>query len=90
MTAAIVVAVIAAMPPTIGVILTYLQARAARREASHERMCATTSSLSVLSTAIERLQGTADRVEAGIADLRERVGRLEGAAISPRGRRLGA
>lgn len=87
---AIVVALIAATPPTIGVILTYTQARSSRREASYERASATARTLEVLGGAIERLQATADRVEAGVADLRERVSRLEGATENAPSRRLRA
>jgi hypothetical protein len=90
LTVAIVVALIAAMPPTIGVILTYTQARSARREASYERASATARTLDVLGAAIERLQTTTERVEAGVVDLRERVGRLEGVVANEERRRLGA
>ena len=90
MRGAIVVALIAATPPTVGVLLTYLQARLARREASVERASTTARTLEVLGGGIERLQTTTDRVEAGIADLRERVGRLEGAATASERRRLRA
>ena len=84
MRAAVVAAVIAALPPTVGILLTYLQARATRREASREREAATARTLEVLGGALERLQASVERVESGVGDLRERVGRLEGAAAERR------
>lgn len=89
MTTAVVVAFIAAAPPTVGVVLTYLQARAARRVDSVERKAGVEQTVAVLGAAIGRLQTTTDRIEGGVADLRERVGRLEGAADTAR-RRLRA
>jgi hypothetical protein len=88
---AVVVALIAATPPTVGALLTYVQARVAQREAARDRASATARTLEILGGAIERLQETTDRVETGIADLRERVGHLEGAAMgATRARRLRA
>lgn len=82
MTKTVLVALIAASPPTIGVLLTYLQARSVQREASRERMSATARTIEVLGGAIGRLQETTQRVESGVADLRDRVGRLEGGAAA--------
>ena len=91
MRGAVLVALIAAAPPTVGAVLTYLQARSARREAAEQRAAATDRTLEVLGGAIERLQQTTDRVEGAVSDLRERVGRLEGAAAAaPAHRRLRA
>lgn len=90
MTSAVIVALIAAAPPTLAALVTYLQARAAQRAASEERKSATERTLEVLGAAIDRLQVATDRIDGGVADLRERVGRLEGGLAGGTSRRLRA
>jgi hypothetical protein len=76
---AIVVAAVAAWPATLAAILTCRAARAADRRASTEQAAVTAHSLDQLGTAVGRVEAATGRVEAGLADVRERVARLEAA-----------
>jgi predicted nucleic acid-binding Zn-ribbon protein len=79
----VVVALIAAVPPTVAGLLAFAQARSAKRAESAQRSAETARTLEVLGAAIETVQATAERVESGVGDLRERVSRLEGAILGP-------
>lgn len=79
------VALIAALPPTLAALLAYAQGRSAQRAASDQRSADTAPTLEILGSAIEGVQATTERVEAGVGELRERISRLEGAVLaSPR------
>jgi phage shock protein A len=80
MTEGVVVAIVAAWPPTVAATLTFLAARAADRRASVERAAATAQSLEALGASVERVEAVVGRVESGVGELRERVARLEGAS----------
>jgi hypothetical protein len=86
MTEGIVVAIVAAWPPILAAILTFLAARASDRRASVERAALTAQSLEQLATAVGRVEAAVERVETGLGDVRERVARLEGSR-EPIGRR---
>lgn len=79
MTATVVVAVIAAAPPTLAATLAYLAARGQDRVDLAERTTAVVHSLEGLHVTVARVEASVDRVEGGVVDLRERVARLEGA-----------
>lgn len=79
MTATIVVAVIAAGPPTLAATLAFLAARDQNRVDLAERTAAVVHSLDGLRITVARVEAAVDRVETGVVDLRERVARLEAA-----------
>jgi hypothetical protein len=79
MTEGIVVAIVAAWPPILAAILTFLAARASDRRASVERAAVTAQSLDQLGSALSRVEAAVERVETGLGEVRERVARLEGA-----------
>jgi phage shock protein A len=83
-TSTIVVALIAAGPPTLAATLAFLAARGQDRVAVAERAAAVGESLDTLRTAVARIEGSVERVEEGVIDLRERVARLEGAGVARR------
>jgi hypothetical protein len=76
---AVVVAAVAAWPPTLAAVLTFLAARRAERRVAQERASLVDQSLESLHGALDRVGDSVERVEAGVVDLRERVSRLEGA-----------
>lgn len=78
MTAPIVIAVVAATPPTMAALLTYFSSRASDRTAQ-ERASAVAQSLENLGVTVARIDACVERVESGVVELRERVARLEGA-----------
>lgn len=79
MSAAIVVAIIAAGPPTLASLLAYVTARSSQRAANRDQAAAVAHSLDTLEDAVTRIESTLGRVEDGVIELRERVARLEGA-----------
>lgn len=88
MTAGVGVAVIAALPPTLAALLTFVQARAANRAAmrraeEHDAL-GMAASLGRLRSAVGRVESAVDRIDDGVVDLRERVARLEGAHSAAR------
>lgn len=74
----VVVAVMAAGPPTVAALLAHLQARAARREAAAERTRGVAHALDVVGADLSRLEATVARIDGGVLDVRERLARLEG------------
>jgi hypothetical protein len=60
-------------------MLTFFAARSSTRLAVQERAAVVTQSLENLHAAVTRVEGTVERVEAGVADVRARMARLEGA-----------
>lgn len=76
MTEAIIVAVIAATPGVLGAVLGYLNNRSLRRQTA-------TAAAVPLGRLLEQLDRKVDRLADGVVDLRERVARLEGRALSP-------
>lgn len=76
---ALIVAVVAAWPPTLAAVLTFLAARSSDRRAADERVAVVAQSIDTLGTAVARVDDAVERVEAGVVELRERVARLEGA-----------
>ena len=73
MSEGILVAIVAAWPPTLAATLTFLAARASDRRASVERAAVTAESLDQLGTAVGRVEAAVERVETGLGDVRERV-----------------
>lgn len=80
MTEGVLIAIVAAWPPTLAATLTFLAARAADRRASMDRAAATAQSLEALGASVGRVEAVIERVDAGVGELRERVARLEGAS----------
>lgn len=79
MTASVIIALIAAFPPTLGAILAFASARSVKRSV------ATNGSLPI-GALVERLEGKLDRIEADVHRMGERVAHLEGVhAIHPLG-----
>jgi hypothetical protein len=79
MKVAIVIAVIAATPPTLAAMLAFFTGRASDRAAASERAAVVSQALEHLGLAVDRVEAGVGRVEAGVVELRERVARLEGA-----------
>lgn len=79
MKGAVLVAAIAAGPPTLAAVLAFLASRSSTRQGVHERAAVVTQSLESLHAAVTRVEASVERVETGVTDLRERVARLEGA-----------
>jgi hypothetical protein len=77
----VVVAAIAAAPPTLAAMLTFLQARAANRRAAEQDALGVARSLGNLQGAVSRVEAAVGRIDEGMVDLRERVARLEGTAV---------
>ena len=75
----IAIAAVAAWPPTLAAVLTFLTARRAERRAAQERAALVDKSLDALHGSMGRVGESVDRVEGVVVDLRERVSRLEGA-----------
>jgi hypothetical protein len=74
----VLVAAVAAWPPTLAALLTFLAARASDRRTAAEHAAVTAQSLDHLSAAVGRVEAAVEHVESGVCDLRERVARLEG------------
>jgi hypothetical protein len=79
-TGGLLVALIAATPPTLAALLTFVAARSAMRRESESRAAVVTHSLDVLQAAVGRIERAVERVDTGVGDLRERVAHLEGAS----------
>ncbi len=77
MTTAVVVALIAATPGVLGAILGYLNSRSLRRQTATENAVP-------LGRLLEQMDRKVDRLTDSLADLRERVARLEGGAAGHR------
>jgi urease alpha subunit len=91
---AIVVAVIAALPPTLAAVLAFATSRSTAHSIKGEDPQSVHSSIAALSAAVARVEATttstaatATRTEQHVGELRERVSRLEGAAAVPEPRR---
>ena len=80
MKATLIVAVIAAVPPTLAALLAFFGTRHSDRFAVEERAATFALSLENLQATVGRVESTVDRVEQGVVDLRERVARLEAGA----------
>ncbi len=78
MTDTVLVAVIAATPPTLAAMLALFAGRASDRAAAQERAAVVSQSLEHLHAAVARVEAGVERVETGVVELRERVARLEG------------
>lgn len=83
MTTAVVVALIAATPPTLAAWFTFLQARAAARRAMAQDAAGVTRALGEMKVGLGRVEATVERIDQGVVELRERVARLEGAHALP-------
>ena len=79
MASAVEVAAIAAAPPTLAAVLTFLQARAANRRAAEQDALGVARALGDLQGTVSRVEASVQRIDEGVLDLRERVARLEGA-----------
>jgi hypothetical protein len=79
MTAAVVIALVAAAPPTLAAVLTFAAARASDRREGQVRAAVVDRSLDSLHTSVGQVADAVGRVEGVVTDLRERVARLEGA-----------
>jgi hypothetical protein len=79
MTVAVVVALVAAVPPTLAALLTFAAARSSDRRVGRERAAVVDQSLETLHTSVGQVADAVGRVEGVVTDLRERVARLEGA-----------
>ena len=79
MSSNVLVAMLAATPPTAAAILTFIAARASDKRVAADRAAVVAKSLDQLGAAIARIESAVDRVETTLADVRERVARLEGA-----------
>ena len=84
MTDAVVLAAVAAVPPTLAAVLTFTAARAADRRAAAERAATVDQSLDGLHASVAQVGDAVGRVEGVVTDLRERVARLEGAQAAVR------
>ena len=78
MRTAVVAALVAAVPPTVAALLTFLQARATNRRAAEQDAVGVARILGEMGGTIERIEATVERLDDGVTDLRERVARLEG------------
>jgi hypothetical protein len=76
--ATIVVALIAATPPTLAATLAFFAARGQDRVAVAERAATVAQSLHYLRSAVGRVEASVGRVEDGVGELRERVAHIEG------------
>jgi len=82
--AAVTVAAVAAVPPTLAAVLTFAAARASDRRAGRERAAVVDQSLGSLHSSVGQVAEAVGRVEGVVTDLRERVARLEGAQSAAR------
>ena len=83
-TDAVVVAAVAAVPPTLAAVLTFAAARASDRRAARERAAVVDQSLGTLQSSLGQVSDAVGRVEDVVTDLRERVAQLEGAQTAAR------
>ena len=83
MNEAIVIAAVAAAPPTLAALLAYTGARAAQREAAADRNGDLRHTVATIVGTLDRVASTVERVEGAVGDLRERVASLE---ATPRAR----
>lgn len=81
MTAAVIVALVAAVPPTLAALFTFAAARSSDRRVGQERAAVVDQSLESLHSSVDRVGQAVERVEGVVTDLRERVARLEGARV---------
>lgn len=84
MTVAVVVALVAAVPPTLAALLTFMAARSSDRRVGKERAAVVDQSLEALHSSVGQVADAVGRVEGVVTDLRERVARLEGAQAAAR------
>ena len=84
MTTAIVVALIAATPPTLAALLAYLQARATNREQKLDAAAGLKPAVESLAATVNRVEASVGRIDGAVADIRERVARLEGEGAAQR------
>ncbi|MDQ1438496.1 MAG: hypothetical protein QOK43_2125 [Acidimicrobiaceae bacterium] len=84
MTPAVVIAAVAAVPPTLAAVLTFAAARASDRRAGRERAAVLDQSFGSLHASVGQVADAVGRVEGVVTDLRERVARLEGARSAAR------
>lgn len=82
MRSSVLVAFIAATPPTLAAMLAFFSTRASARVAANERAAMVAQSLDNLGNALARVEAGVERVETAVTDLRERVAHLEGALAS--------
>jgi hypothetical protein len=78
MSSTVLVALLAATPPTAAAVLTFLAARASDKRGSIDRAAVTAKSIDQLGGAVARVEGAVERIEGTLTDIRERVARLEG------------
>ena len=78
MIATVVVALIAATPPTLAATLAFFAARGQDRIAVAERAATVAQSLDHFQSAVGRVEASVGRVEDGVGELRERVAHIEG------------
>jgi hypothetical protein len=78
MTEAVIVATIAAAPPTLAASLAYLNARATRREMSTSTLVELANEVAVLVQEVQRGGSIVNRIESAVGEPRERVARIEG------------
>lgn len=64
------VAVVAATPPTVAALLAFFATRSSHRLAVEERAATVAQSLDSLATALGRIESAGERVEAGVVELR--------------------
>ena len=76
----LLVALVAATPPTLAAILTFLVARSSSRREGEARAASLAHSFDTLQATVVRIERTVERIDAGVGDLRERVAHLEGAS----------
>lgn len=79
MRGSVLVAFIAATPPTLAAALAFFAARASERTVGQEQTAIVTQAQDNLPIAVGRVESTVERIEVGVVELRERVERLEGA-----------
>lgn len=70
-------------PPTVVGLLTYVHARAARRQTEHEQAGRIGSRLDDLAGAVHRIETTLTTIAADVTGVRERLARMEGAHTPP-------
>jgi hypothetical protein len=81
---ALVVAVVAAWPPTLAAVLSFLAARAADRRAARDQAALARQAHDALAATVARIESAVMAVDAGVRDVAERLARLEGAHAAAR------
>lgn len=79
MTDAVLIALVAAVPPTLAALFTFAAARSSDRRLREERAAVVDQSLESLHASVGQVGDAVGRVEGVVTELRERVARLEGA-----------